>query len=92
MASWGPRLVAGVAHSALEPGQGLFTASPASVTRADSVARFTVASDTPGCFLSTRSTRETHEAQVMPPIPRSITESIGVSIRPHIMARSSSVL
>ncbi|EWS61132.1 hypothetical protein Y695_04543 [Hydrogenophaga sp. T4] len=42
------------------------------MTRADSVARFTLAPLTPGCFFSTFSTRETQEAQVMPPMPRSI--------------------
>ena len=43
-----------------------------SITLADSVARLTVAPLTPACFFSTFSTRETHEAQVMPPTPRSI--------------------
>ncbi|MCY1549893.1 hypothetical protein D9M68_860950 [compost metagenome] len=45
---------------------------PAISTRADSVARFTVASDTPACFFKAFSTRDTQEAQVMPPMPRSI--------------------
>jgi hypothetical protein len=30
---------------------------------------FTAASETPGTFLRARSTRATHEAQVMPPTP-----------------------
>jgi hypothetical protein len=33
---------------------------------ADSVAKLTVASLTPGTFIKARSTRETHDAQVMP--------------------------
>src|SRR4051812_2696346 len=50
--------------------------SPAgtNVTRADSVARFTAASCTPGTFFSARSTRFTHEAQVIPATPRSRVE------------------
>jgi hypothetical protein len=43
-------------------------------TRADSVARLTVASCTPGTFFRARSTRETQDAQVMPPTPRSSVE------------------
>src|SRR6185312_2288796 len=42
--------------------------------RADSVARFTLASCTPGTFFRARSTRITHEAQVMPPMPMSSEE------------------
>jgi hypothetical protein len=42
--------------------------------RADSVARFTVASCTPGTFFKAFSTRETQEAQVMPSMPRSKVE------------------
>ena len=54
-------------------------------TRADSVARFTVASDTPGCFFKAFSTRKTQEAQVMPPMPRSIWagETGGVIVFMH---------
>jgi hypothetical protein len=37
--------------------------------RADSVARLTVASCTPGTFFSARSTRDEQDAQVMPPMP-----------------------
>ncbi len=40
-------------------------------TRADSVARLTVACSTPGTRAKARSTRLTQEAQVMPPTPRS---------------------
>src|SRR3546814_18858966 len=36
-----------------------------------SVARFTTASETPGTFLRARSTRPTHDAQVMPSIANS---------------------
>jgi hypothetical protein len=36
------------------------------ITRACSAARFTAASSTPGTFFKARSTRDTHEAQVMP--------------------------
>ena len=39
------------------------------MTRADSVARFTDASCTPGTFFRAFSTRNTHEAQVIPPMP-----------------------
>ena len=39
--------------------------------RADSVARLTVAESTPGTFFSAFSTRDTHDAQVMPPMPMS---------------------
>jgi hypothetical protein len=38
-------------------------------TVAFSVARLTLALPTPGTFLSARSTRETQDAQVMPPTP-----------------------
>ncbi len=44
---------------------------PVATMRADSVARLTLTSCTPGTFLSARSTRITHEAQVMPPTERS---------------------
>jgi hypothetical protein len=63
--------------------------------RADSVARFTAASLTPGTFLSARSTRDTQEAQVMPPMPMSSEEEEGVfvfmvcSVILPMMARSS---
>jgi len=41
--------------------------------RAVSVAKLTDAEATPGTFLSAFSTRATHDAQVMPPMPMSIT-------------------
>ena len=60
----------------------------AKVTRADSVARFTVASVTPGTFLSARSTRVTQEAQVMPSTPRSRVAGAVVAVS---MAASSTL-
>jgi hypothetical protein len=67
-------------------------------TRADSVARFTVASCTPGTLRSARSTRPTQLAQVMPPMDRSSacgSEGVGrevfmgSTVILDIMARSS---
>jgi hypothetical protein len=67
--------------------------------RADSVARFTLTSCTPGTFFRARSTRITQEAQVMPPTERSSVAaedvggdfrfSMGSRLRLHTMARSS---
>jgi hypothetical protein len=48
--------------------------------RADSVARSTVALFTPGTFFSAFSTRITHDAQVMPPIPISMVVGDAVSV------------
>ena len=48
---------------------GAAAASPTHCTRADSVAKFTAASATPGTFFKARSTRATHEAQLMPSMP-----------------------
>src|SRR3712207_9494286 len=39
------------------------------------LARFTLAARTPGTFVSARSTRRTHEAQVMPSMARSASAS-----------------
>src|SRR5574343_141267 len=55
------------------------SAGAANWMRACSVARFTLASSTPGSFLSVRSTRPTQEAQVMPCTGRS-TETEGVDV------------
>ena len=56
------------------------------VTCARSVARFTVASCTPGTLRSARSTRPTQLAQVMPPMPRSTDESTGEVVAVSVMA------
>ena len=45
-------------------------------TRTRSVAKFTLTDATSGKRAMARSTRETHEAQVMPPIPRSLTSDV----------------
>jgi hypothetical protein len=45
--------------------------SETTLIRAVSVAKLTVADSTPGIFFSAFSTRPTHEAQVMPPMPMS---------------------
>ena len=60
-------------------------------TRADSVAKLTATPDTPGTFLSARSTRATHDAQVMPPIPISRVDSLfmALSVKLPTVARSS---
>ena len=77
----------------------------ATCTRADSVARFTVASCTPGTLRSARSTRPEQLAQVMPPMDRStswVAPAPGVeegkaavvvfmpaTVNPYAMTRSS---
>jgi hypothetical protein len=94
------RLVAGIAHGAAQ--RASMAASPpgrGELTRADSVARLTVASCTPGTLRSARSTRPTQLAQVMPPMPgpaRAAQEGkwfrevfMGSTVILAIMARSS---
>src|SRR5437763_8630883 len=55
-------------------------AAGSSATVARSVARFTWALTTPGTFASARSTRRTHEAQVMPVMGRTVIGLAGGAV------------
>ena len=72
-------------HCARHGGSALRLLRGAKVTRADSVARFTTASLTPGTFFSARSTRLTQEAQVIPATPRSRVAGAVVAVSMAMM-------
>src|SRR5215469_9124927 len=61
---------------------------PACVTRARSVAKLTAASLTPGTSRSASATWAAHEAQVIPPMPSSVTLIVPYNRRELLLVRT----